>query len=85
MDKLTMPRQRHLYPRQPPLRMRLPEHPGPRQRTQAYLAVVRDEELLRRLLLEPLQAAPRHVLDHQQRAVGNEYHVERPVADDGPI
>ncbi|KAL9043628.1 MAG: hypothetical protein Q9214_003193 [Letrouitia sp. 1 TL-2023] len=65
--------------------MRRPEHPGPRQRTQAYLAVVRDEEVLRWLLLEPLQAAPRHVLDHQQRAVSNEDHVERPVADDRPI
>lgn len=80
-----MPRQRHLHPRQLPLRVRRPEHPGSRQRAQAYLAVVRDEELLCRLLLEPLQAAPSHVLDHQQRTVSNKYHVERSVADDRPI
>lgn len=75
--KLTMPRQRHLHPRQPPLRMRRPKHPRPSHRTQARLLMIRHEKLPRRFLLKPLLAAPRHILDHQERAVGDEDHIQR--------
>lgn len=56
-----------------------------RQGAQTRVVVVGDEKLVRGLLLEPLQAVPRHVLNHQQRAVGDEDVVQIAVGDDGPV
>lgn len=47
--------------------------------------MVGHKELVRWLFLEPLQAVPRHVLNHQQRTVGNENVVQLAVRYDGPI
>lgn len=62
--------------------MRRPKHPRPSQRAQACLLMIRHEKLPRRFLLKPLLAAPRHILDHEQRAVGDEDHIQRSMRND---
>lgn len=51
----------------------------------AGVVVVGHEEVVRRLVLEPERAVPRHVLDRQQRAVGDQDVVQRAVGDDGAV
>ena len=51
----------------------------------ARVIVVRDEEVGGGWGREALGAVPRHVLDGQEGAVGDEDHVEEAVADDGAV
>lgn len=81
-----MPRQRHLHPREFPLRARRPKHAAARQRAQPpRLGMIRHEELRAGPLLEALRAAPGHVLDHEQGAVSDEDHIESAVGHDGAL
>lgn len=80
-----MSRKRNFHPRQPPLGMRSPKHPRPSQRTQTRLTMIWHKELLRRRFLEPLQATPSHILNHQQRPVSDQNHIQCPMRNDRPI
>ena len=80
-----MPAETDLYERQAALGVRRAEDAGTGQRARVVLRVVRDEELVRRLAREALGAVPRHVLDHEQGAVGDEDVIEGTVADDGLV
>lgn len=80
-----MPTQIHRHERQPPLRMRRPHNPRPRQAFKTRLTMIRHEELVGRPCLEALHAAPGHVLDHEQGAVGDEDVVEEAVGDDRAV
>lgn len=71
-----MPAQTNLHIRQTPLRVRGAKHAGARHRAQAQLTMIRHEKLILGRLLEPLHSVPRHVLNHQARAVGDENHIE---------
>lgn len=77
--------QADLDPGQTALRVSGAEDAGSCQGAQAWVVMVGHEELVRWLLLEPLEAVPRHVLNHQQRAVRDEDEVQLAVGDDGPV
>jgi len=70
---------------QPPLRMGGAENAGAGQRGRTRFGVIGDEELVRRRGPETLGAVPRHVLDHEESAVGDEDVVEEAVADDDVV
>lgn len=80
-----MPTQRYLNPSQPSFRMRGSKDTRASQGTQTRFAMVRYKELFSRLLLEPLLPTPRHILNHQERTVGDENHIQRTMRDDRPV
>lgn len=68
--------------RQAPLLVRDAHHARPGPGVDADVVVVGDEKGAGGPLLEPELPTPRHVLDREQRAVGDQDHVEGAVADD---
>ena len=77
-----MPTQRLLHIRKLALGNRLAHQALCAQTRLAQIVMVRDVEIVSRRLLEPLQAAPRHVLDCHQRAVVQQHVIEFAVRND---
>lgn len=80
-----MPRQCCSHPRKAALRVRRTHHARGSKGAQIFLAMIRDEELGRRLRLKPQGAVPRHVLDHEEGAIGDEDHIEETVTNDDVV
>lgn len=80
-----MPTQPLLDPRELPLGMHDAHDAASTQALGAEIRMVRDVKLLAGLSLEALGAAPRHVLDGEQRAVDEQDVVEVGVHDDSPV
>lgn len=80
-----MTAQTDLHPSQPSFRMRCPKDTGSGQGRRVVLGVIRYKELVARLGLESLRTAPRHVLNHQEGAVGNENVIQGAMADDSLV
>ena len=59
-----------------------PKYPRSGQSAHAVIDVVRYEELRARGALKALLAVPRHVLDHQQRAIHDQDIIQHAVPDD---
>ena len=72
-----MAAKRDLIVRQPPLALYVPKRDIVHARD--------DERVVDERTLEPLQPIPRHVLQHDARAFGNEDEVTQTVHDDGAI
>ena len=63
--------------------MRGPENTSTGQRRRILLSVVGHVEIVLRRRLETLLAVPGHVLDHEERTVGNQDVIQRAMTDDG--
>lgn len=80
-----MPGQADLDPGETALGAGGAEDAGAGEGAQAEIVVVGHEEIIGGGCLEALFAAPSHVLDHEQGAVGDEDVVELAVRDDGAV
>ena len=77
-----MPTQPRLYPRQSSLRVSGTQSPRPSKRLNLIVNMIRHIKHILGRLLKTLLPVPRHILDHHERAVGDQDVVQSCMLND---